>query len=126
MKKDIRMIKISDIDKGPIRHPVLPESFIKRVKAYWQVLTEVEPSILQDAIHDFKYDLNPEKELIIWERIASTYQSYLSHNPTTDLATKKDVFAVLLGASMGTEEWDNIKHLTEDQINHLVLNYKGL
>jgi hypothetical protein len=27
---------------------------------------------------------------------------------------------------MGTQDWDNIKHLSKDQIEHLVLNYRGL
>ena len=31
----------------------------------------------------------------------------------------------VLGASMGVEDWSTIKHLTKDQINHLILNYRG-
>jgi len=36
------------------------------------------------------------------------------------------MYSVLLGASMGVEDWSNIRHLTEDQINGLVLNYRAL
>ena len=34
-------------------------------------------------------------------------------------------YSVLPGASMGVEDWSMIKHLTKDQINHLILNYRG-
>lgn len=126
MEKDIKMIKISDIDEGPIRHPVLPDDLLERIKVFTEILSEVDKTTLEASIDGFKRDANPEKEVIIWERIANTYQLYIAHNAIEALATRKEVFSILLGVSMGMEEWDNIKHLTKDQINHLVLNYKGL
>jgi hypothetical protein len=60
----------------------------------------------------------------VWERIAGMYQLFLTHNPTDDLATKTEVFRVLLGASMGTEDFsENVLHLTEAQVKHLVFNF---
>jgi hypothetical protein len=116
----------SQLYKGPIRHLVLSDEFIDRVKRFKGTLADVDGTSLEQTIDNFQRDTHPEEELAIWERIANTYQLFLSHNPTTDLAIKNEVFAVLLGASMGADDWSNIKKLNSDQINHLVLNYRGL
>jgi hypothetical protein len=115
-----------DLHKGPIRHPVLPDSFLGRIKAFKAVLSDVDPTSLETAIDNFKRDTHPEEELAICERIANTYQLFISHNPSSDPAIKNEVFAVLIGASMGSEDWSNIKKLNSDQINYLVANYRGL
>jgi len=116
----------SRLYKGPIRHLALSDEFIHRVKRFKGTLADVDGTPLEETMDNFKRDTHPEEELAIWERIANTYQLFLSHNPTADLAIKKEIFAVLLGASMGLDDWSNIKKLNSDQINHLVLNYRGL
>jgi hypothetical protein len=116
----------SQLYKGPIRHLVLSDEFIDRVKRFKVTLADVDETSLEETIDNFKRDTHPEEELAIWERIANTYRLFLSHNPKTDLTIKKEIFAVLLGASMGADDWSNIKKLNSDQINHLVLSYRGL
>ena len=119
-------VRLSDLKFGPIRHPVLPGDFIERIKAFKKILSDFDTVSLEQTIDNFKRDADPQSELVIWERIASAFQLYLSHNPTTDSAIRKDIFAVLLSASMGTEEFENIKHLTDQQIKHLVNYYRAL
>jgi hypothetical protein len=116
----------SELHKGPIRRPVLPDSFVDRIKAFKAILSDVDPTPLETAIDNFKRDTHPEEEIAIWERIANTYQLFLSHNPISDPAIRQEVFAVLIGASMGSKDWSNIKKLNSDQISHLVANYRGL
>jgi hypothetical protein len=118
-------VRFSDLKFGPIQHPVLPDDFIERIKAFKKILSDFDTVSLEQTIDNFKRDTNPESELVIWERIAGTFQLYLSHNPTTDSAIRKDIFAVLLGASMDIKEFENIKHLSDQQIKHLVLYYHG-
>ena len=101
MKEQLRL---SDIQFGPIRHPVLPGDFIERIKAFKKILGDVDSVPIEQTIDNFKRDADPESELVIWERIASTFQLYLSHKPTTDSAIRKGIFAVLLGASMGIND----------------------
>ena len=119
-------LRPSDLHKGPIRHQVLPDGFVDRIKAFKAIFRDVDPTSLETAIDNFKRDTNPEEELAIWERIANTYQLFLSHNPGSDPAVRKEIFAVLIGASMGSQDWSNIKKLNSDQINYLVANYRGL
>jgi hypothetical protein len=94
--------------------------------SFKQTLGGVDPTSLEKTIDAFKRDAHPEAEVVIWERTASIFQLFLSHNPTEDPVVRKEIFAVLVGASMGTQDWGNIKHLGQDQIEHLVLNYRGL
>jgi hypothetical protein len=123
MKKSV---PLSHLHAGPIQHRVLPDGFIDRVKAYKARLGDVDSMSLEKAIDNFKRDAYPEHELQIWERIANTFQLFLSHNPTDDPEIRKDIYKVLVCASMGMEDWSNIKHLSTEQINRLVLNYRGL
>jgi len=97
---------------------------IERIKAFKQILGNVDGASLEKTIDNFKRDAHPESELVIWERIASTFQTFLAHNPTTDPAVRKEILAVLIGASMGAEDHSNIKHLSDDQIKHLIANYR--
>jgi hypothetical protein len=117
---------VLSIEEGPIRHHVLPDDFLQRVRAYKEILREVDNVALDEVIDDFRRDAHPEREIAVWERIAHTYALFLSHNPTDNLAVKRDIFSVVLMASLGVENGTEIRHLTQDQIRHLMLNYKGL
>src|ERR1700692_971332 len=108
-----KSVKRSSSQDGPIRHPILPDNFIGRIKRFKEILGDVDASSIEATVDNFKRDAHPENELAIWERIASTFQTFLSHNPTSDPAIRKDIFAVLVGVSMGTEDFANIKHLSE-------------
>jgi hypothetical protein len=121
-----KQIRLSDIKVGPIRHPVLPADFIRRIIAFKKVLGDVDRASLEKTIDNFQRDADPESELVIWERIASTFETYLSHNKTTDPEIRRDIYAVLLSASTGVEEFENIKLLSDQQIKQLVLSYRGL
>ena len=115
-----------EIQEGPIRHHVLRDDLLQRIAAFKEILSEVDNMTLDEVVDDFRRDAHPEREIAVWERIAQTYTLFLSHNPTADLAVKHDIFSVVLMASLGMEDWRGIRHLTQDQIQHLVLNYKGL
>ena len=125
---ELKKIKISEIKRGHIRHATLPDELIERVKAYKQILADVDKSSLEQTLDNFQRDMHPESEVKIWEHIASVYQSYVSEKSITDLAIKIEVFSVALQASMGVEAKDlqNIKHLSKDQTENIVYNYSPL
>jgi hypothetical protein len=109
---------------GPIRHPELPAETIERIAAFKKILADVDTTTLELTVENFKRDQHPENEIDVWERIAKMYQLFLAHNPTNDLATKTEVFRVLLGASIGTEDFgESVGHLTPAQAKHLVFNF---
>jgi hypothetical protein len=116
-------VKLSDLRPGPIRHAALSHRLIERIKAVKLILADVDEMPLEKTIENFKRDINPEAELVVWERIANTFRAFVSSHPDANLMIKKDAFVVLVGASMGIEEWSIIKHLTDDEIKQLVLRY---
>ena len=119
-------IDINQMEPGPIRHETLPEDFIRRVRAFKALLADVDESPLAEILDDFKRDAHPERELVIWERIANTYALFVSHEGIKDLPTKKEVLSVLLGVSMDQEKFPEMTCLSQEQTRHLTRNYKGL
>jgi hypothetical protein len=121
-----KQVKLTQLHEGPIRHHSLPGNFIERIKAYKVILGDADPASLERTVDCFKRDTNPERELVIWERMANAFQMYLSDYPTVDISIRKDVLAVLLRASMGAKTFENITHLDDHQIERLVLHYRRL
>ncbi|MFH1401495.1 MAG: hypothetical protein ABIG40_00850 [Parcubacteria group bacterium] len=119
-----KIIKISDMRQSPIRHAVLPNRFIERVRAFKQVLGDVENTSPEEAIRNFMRDLHPERELIIWEHIAAVYQKFITENTITDVATKKEVYGVALSTSMGMTDFRDMKLLNQEQIKTIVFLYR--
>lgn len=120
-----KRIKIKDIKvDGTIRTPLLPVGFIERVQKFKKILVEVEKMTLEQAIANFQQDQTPERELAIWEYIASAYQDFIEVNPNLTIDEKKEAFAVLLGLSMGTETYKNVKSLNKEQVQFLRNKYK--
>ena len=122
---EIKKVKISDLKAGPIRHTTLPDELIKRIKAFKQILTDVEKTSLEQTIDGFQRDMHPKNEIKIWEHIASVYQSYILEKAIKDLAIKKEVFSVVLRTSMGMEakDFNKIKLLNKEQIENIIYNY---
>jgi len=113
-------MKTPDQKQGPIIHKILPADFIVRVKDFKRVLAEVETDSLEKTLDYFKRDQNPESELKVWEKIAVTYQWAVIGNPGLTKEQKKDVFAVVLGLSIGTKDFSNCKSLSKEQIAGIV------
>lgn len=97
----IKQVKISDLKEGPLRHEKLPNGFILRVIQYKDILKEVEKSSLEQAVSNFQRDLNPEKELMIWEAIAEFYQDKLNEYPNASTKEKKEIFKEALMYTLG-------------------------
>src|ERR1035437_9977709 len=99
------MRKISDLKKGPVRHSNMPLDFVDRVRAFKQVLIEVDLATLEETLDNLNSDMHPENELLIMEHIARVYQYYISQKEITALPIKHEVFAVLVLASTGTDDF---------------------
>lgn len=116
---------ISHFQPSPIAQDVLPDGFIERIRAYKLILSEVETSSLEEAVSNFQRDFEPERELIIWERIALIYQEFITEHLVTSQEAKKDVLVVLLSSSMGAINYTTINHLTKEQIKEIAELYQN-
>jgi hypothetical protein len=85
-RKSYKDAKLAAIKPGEIKHVVLPDWFIERVKVFKATLAGVEPVALEAALQSFQRDTNPERELE-WERIAETYRVYISEDRIREFET---------------------------------------
>jgi hypothetical protein len=122
-KNPIR-IKPSSIEPGPVRHAELPADLVTRIIRFKNILHEVEPGSLEDALKDFSRDVHPEREVAVWENIANAYARYISIKPGLPHATKQEAFHLLLGFSMGAEGGHN-RVLPKADIKELERLYFG-
>lgn len=99
MKQNIKKIKTSKLKIGPIRQTILPEGFIVRVQKYKEILSEVELTFLEATISNFQRDLNLERELEIWEKIAEIYKELTEKDENLSLSYKKELYKDILLAS---------------------------
>jgi hypothetical protein len=93
---------------GPIRHASLTEEQMARVQRVQKVFSEVDPSPIEKWAEDFRRDLDPERELSLWESMATAYETFTASRTLT-FAAKKEVFAVVLLRS-GAPEEEVLKH----------------
>jgi hypothetical protein len=91
------------LESGPIRHEELTPEQIQRLRKIHDTLNEVDPSDFDKMVEDFKRDLHPDREILIWEQIVAAYQSYCSTRRLT-LPAKQDVLRILLARSDMPEE----------------------
>jgi hypothetical protein len=63
-----RAIRLTQLKKGPVRHPVLPEDLFLRVKAFKEILAEVDNMTLDEVIEVFSCTIR----LTTW-RSSTTY-----------------------------------------------------
>ena len=107
----------SKLEAEPIQRTSLTEAEMARVQRLQKTFSEVDPSPIEKWVDDFKRDLNLERELSIWEGMATAYETYTASNNLT-LEAKKEVFQVVLLRS-GAPEDEVIKHL---ELNTLTVN----
>ncbi len=91
---EIEFVNPSDLKTdGPIRHETLPFVVANRIRLMREVLLEVFHVDWLETINNFRKDLNPEREIILFEYIAGVYlvvvnEFRLSHEERGELFRK--------------------------------------
>jgi hypothetical protein len=88
------------IVRNATRRSELTKSQIHRIRAFKKVLGEHDRSTLEVAIRNFRADQHPEKEIRIWERIASVYQQELIDRPKAKAADRQLLYRTLVHMSL--------------------------
>lgn len=123
--KQLKKVKLSSLKSGPIRHSTLPKDLVDRIARIRDTLNEFQDpsSSLEEWLEDFKRDVHPEKEVRIWEQIASFFEVFRSTRVLSHEASKEAV-AVLLGWSVGVAT-SSTKHLTKQDVRELLAGARG-
>lgn len=118
---------IESIKPGPIRHKNLHPLYVNSIRLIRASLFDVYPKSLEFWLDGFKRDLNPEREIAIWERIATVYLEYSSLQELS-IEQKHAAFSIIVLLSMGLT-YEEFKTDPEELppngfkiINHLMHN----
>jgi hypothetical protein len=83
------------LQPGPVQHQRLTDVQVERIKTLQHTFREVDPTPLEKWVEDFKRDVDPEREIRIYEGMATAYGAYCAGRTLT-LAAKKDVYQVVI------------------------------
>jgi hypothetical protein len=115
---EVQWVDPSKIQPGPIQRDSLSPKQMERVRKLQAVFVEVDGQSVEQWVDGFKRDLNPDRELDIWETMAKAYTAYCSKR-TLSPEAKKEVFKVVLLRSTAPEkdvlERLELKVLTKDE-----------
>lgn len=102
-EQNVSVVDPNSIKASKYVHQSLPSNLLKRIKAITDVFETVDGISYEQAVDLYKRDLNPEKELVIFEEIAKVYQSYCNSHCKTK-TEKEDVYRLLITRSMFTKK----------------------
>lgn len=90
---------INKIKKGPIINDVLREEYVIRLKLLHFNYKRFLKTTFEELIDNFKRELNPHQELLIWERIFCKYEEFIANKELTK-NEENEIFRILLFISM--------------------------
>jgi hypothetical protein len=107
--QDSTWVDPNQLKPGPVRHEQLTPQQLQRIRRLQTVFAEVDSSPLEKWENDFKRDDDPDREIAIWEAMASAYEIFCT-NRTTSIDAKKDVYTITLMRSAAPES-EVLKHV---------------
>ncbi|MBC2579678.1 toll/interleukin-1 receptor domain-containing protein [Clostridium sp. DJ247] len=115
------------VKHSPMRHDVLPKTLVSRMKIILKIFQEYLNISEEDWINNFRKDLNPKRETIIWEVILLTYLEFLNNREVSN-EYKWEVYFIALSTSTHSKfNAYNFKYLSAEDIDKLQsLYYKNL
>jgi hypothetical protein len=99
-----QLVPIASLKPGPIRNNLTPDQE-RRIAAVRETFSEVLDQPLAQWIDDFRRDLIPEKEIVVWESMAAEYKKHVGLRTTPD--ARKRLYSSILMASLGAPDSSN-------------------
>jgi hypothetical protein len=105
----VQWVDPNTIQRGPIIRDSLTPEQMDRVRKLQAVFAGIDGQTVEQWVDDFKRDLDPDRELGVWEVMAKAYTSYCSDRSLSPEA-KREVFKIVLLRSAAPEQ-DVLEHL---------------
>ena len=87
-----KRVKVDDL-KFIRYHDSLSEDLVERLQRLHPILSEVFPWSLDKWVNGFHYDMHPEREIEIWERMVEKFESRCKIQGAKTKQEKKKIFA---------------------------------
>lgn len=119
-----KLIPLNQLIPNPIQHATLPTDLLIRIQNIHHIINEVFPYPLSERINDFRCDRHPDREVAVWEKIASAYLK-LTTDRELDLEQKKEIFTALLVASnrkLNEQDFADFQYVTLPMIEDVWKN----
>lgn len=125
-------VAIASIQRGPHQHQSFGEEYRPLFERMIRVFADVFPGSAQEWEDDFRRDLNPEREMDIWSKIADCYEHF-TDGRDMDLARKKEIFSVFLrcvseGPKSALKSFDHhilARRQVKEMVDHAMRVNKG-
>ncbi|MBI1838558.1 MAG: hypothetical protein HYR91_14940 [Flavobacteriia bacterium] len=127
---EIQTINPNEIRQNETVNRDLSEEQILKIKKIHSVFQEVDNRSLEQTITDFKRDMNPDKEIMVWMKIVDAYQNCLnSKEIKINSGSKKEIFNLILAKSMMASKEDindvTVKILSKQEVEKVLSFYKA-
>ena len=116
-----KRVKIKDLKPGPIRRTTLPPELLSRVETLRTVLADVCPISGEQWLDNLQRDLDPEQEVLWWERLAGCFTGFVAQRDFSS-DQRQAAFKVIFGLFLGVGEQDltaDLEKLSESDMNEL-------
>jgi len=116
----------SSLKLGPVRHASLSEEQIRRITQFKTILDDVDPTSLEETIKNFCRDMNPDREIEIWENITKHFGKFVRSGARTTEQKKEAFMALLVRSGCSDEQMLaqlQLKYLTRNEIEMLIADF---
>jgi len=114
----------------PIIHEKLSLNLLIQIKVIQELFYDFLPISFEDTVNDFKRDMNPEIEVLVWQRIAATYLMFIK-NKVLFFESRMEIFFTLLEISFSNSEFNRndfseLKYLNQEDVEKLYNLYNSI
>jgi len=95
------LIDIKELQVSQIRHEQLPKTLLNRIKSVHLSLGKYLNSTYDEFVINFKRDLNPTREVKVWEIVNVTFLDFVNKNKINDDKVRSNIVLILVSLSLG-------------------------
>jgi hypothetical protein len=93
----------AELKEGPYQHPPFGEELRASIRQIQATFLDVSLQTVDEWENGFRRDVHHKFEVALWLAMARTY-THFTAGQNLDLQQKKDVFRVLVDASLGLDQ----------------------
>lgn len=117
----LQKVNINDLIPGPIQHQSLPEVTLQILKTLYEMVGHYSCSCLEEWEKGFMRDMDYNREIRVWSRIALGWRKYHEKYQPTMLPEEQEseLVGILTALSLGVEEDALASKIGQETFNRL-------